>query len=92
MMGWYGYHTGMTGWGWAVMTVSTVIFFALLITAGVLIARAFRNTPRPAALDGRPRPEQVLAERFARGEIDAQEYRDRLAALREAAPVRTERT
>ncbi|MFF0411220.1 SHOCT domain-containing protein [Kitasatospora sp. NPDC004745] len=31
-----------------------------------------------------PTPEQVLAERFARGEIDAEEYRHRLDTLRSA--------
>ncbi|MFB7123306.1 SHOCT domain-containing protein [Kitasatospora sp. NPDC056273] len=29
-------------------------------------------------------PEQLLAERFARGEIDAEEYRHRLDTLRSA--------
>ncbi|MFG2907794.1 SHOCT domain-containing protein [Kitasatospora sp. NPDC048286] len=32
----------------------------------------------------RPAPEQLLAERFARGEIDAEEYRHRLDTLRSA--------
>lgn len=31
-----------------------------------------------------PGPEQLLAERFARGEIDAEEYRHRLETLRSA--------
>jgi putative membrane protein len=43
------------------------------------------ESPEPAA------PERLLAERFARGEIDEQEYRQRLAALQTAghtqAPV-----
>jgi len=33
------------------------------------------------------RPEQTLAERFARGEIDTDEYERRLAALRETSDV-----
>ncbi|MGW2937003.1 SHOCT domain-containing protein [Streptomyces sp. NPDC055722] len=32
-------------------------------------------------------PEQVLAERFARGKIDEEEYRRRLAAPREERPA-----
>ncbi|MFE4977159.1 SHOCT domain-containing protein [Kitasatospora sp. NPDC056651] len=38
--------------------------------------------------DGGPgvAPEQLLAERFARGEIDAEEYRHRLDTLRSANP------
>jgi len=35
----------------------------------------------------RSTPEQVLAERFARGEIDEGEYRQRLATLRGHKPV-----
>ncbi|MED7827284.1 SHOCT domain-containing protein [Streptomyces chiangmaiensis] len=31
-------------------------------------------------------PERVLAERFARGEIDEEEYRRRLGVLREEPP------
>lgn len=31
--------------------------------------------------ESRPSPQQLLADRFARGEIDEAEYRDRLAAL-----------
>lgn len=84
MMGWYGYHAGMTGWGWLAMSVTTLLVLAVLITGGVLIARSLRSTPREAAVTGRPSPEQMLAERFARGEIDRQEYRDRLAELHEA--------
>ena len=41
-------------------------------------ARASRPRPLP------PAAEQVLAERFARGEIDADEYRQRLDMLRRA--------
>jgi putative membrane protein len=32
-----------------------------------------------------PTPEQALADRFARGEIDADEYHQRLDTLRQAA-------
>ena len=92
MMGWYGDGTGMSGWGWVAMTVSTVLFWGLLITAGVLIARALRSSPRPAGPASRPGPEQLLAERFARGEIDEQEYRNRLAALQEALAGPSSRT
>jgi len=38
--------------------------------------------PPPAG----PAPEQILAERYARGEIDEDEFRRRLAVLRGAAP------
>ncbi|MGW4890890.1 SHOCT domain-containing protein [Kitasatospora sp. NPDC004240] len=40
----------------------------------------------PAATD-RPAPEQLLAERLALGEIDPDEYRRRLSALRGDPPI-----
>ncbi|GHF36345.1 SHOCT domain-containing protein [Streptomyces griseosporeus] len=74
----------MTGWGWFVMSLSMVVFWALLIAGGVLLFRAVKR----AAADGEGRDsgataEQLLAERFAGGEIDEDEYRRRLAVLRE---------
>ncbi|MFE9452755.1 SHOCT domain-containing protein [Streptomyces sp. NPDC006739] len=87
MLFWYGH--GMNGWVWFVMSVGTLLFWALIITVGVLLFRALaRPTPhgpgrgawqatRPA--DG---PERILAERYARGEIEDEEYRRRLATLR----------
>ncbi|MGY3205917.1 SHOCT domain-containing protein [Streptomyces sp. TE5632] len=82
---------GMNGWGWFAMSLGTVLFWALLITAGVLIFRSLSRASGPSHLPaGRPAPEhpapeQVLAERFARGEIDEDEYRRRLAVLRGAS-------
>ncbi|GAA2263992.1 hypothetical protein GCM10010415_29730 [Streptomyces atrovirens] len=87
---WNGH--GMNGWGWFAMSLGTVLFWTLLIIAGVLIVRALGRASgappppadRPAA--DRPAAEQVLAERFARGEIDEDEYRRRTAVLRGDAP------
>lgn len=42
--------------------------------------------PPPAAPPRALTPEQILAERFARGEIGDEEFRQRLATLREQAP------
>jgi putative membrane protein len=80
MMHWgYG-----SGWGFALMAVSMVVFWGLVIGAIVLIVRATSGTPgagSPPPAAG-PGPQQILAERFARGEIDEQEYHSRLATLR----------
>ena len=52
----------------------------LLITLAVVLVRGLNRPAGPA--DGpRPSPERLLAERFARGEIDEDEYRRRLATL-----------
>ena len=80
-MMWWGYD-GMSGWGYALMGLSTVVFWGLVITAIVLAARHMAATPRTQAPSRPPGPEEVLAQRFARGEIDAQEYHSRLETLR----------
>ena len=80
MMFWYDHN--LTAWGWVGMTVGMILFWGLLITAVVLLARALGpsgpTTPAPPASN----PEHLLAERFARGEIDEPEYQDRLTTLR----------
>jgi putative membrane protein len=72
MMGW---HVGMGAWN-----VSSVVVGLLVLGAGVvgvlLLVRGMANT-EPST------PARLLAERFARGEIDEEEYRSRLAALRQ---------
>ncbi len=82
------------GWGgWFFMAVFMVLFWALLIAGVVALVRyvAGSHHGRPS---GRPpssgesgwgsRPaEDLLAERFSRGEIDEEEYKRRLALLRE---------
>ena len=79
MMGWYG---GMGGWGVALMSVSTFVFLGLIIAGIVVVVRyAERGGPSgPAPVNG-PTPQQVLADRFARGEIDDDEYGRRLRIL-----------
>ena len=82
MMNWYYDGHGMSAWGWVASTVGTVVVLALLVLGVVLLVRSTQN-----ASDGSSRalaersPEQILAERFARGEIDEDEYRQRLAFL-----------
>jgi putative membrane protein len=85
-MMWYGDGTG--GWGFVLMAVSTVVFWGAVIAGGVALFRYLnRTTAKPASSETRPTPEQLLAERFARGEIDQEEYRQRLDTLRSAGPA-----
>jgi putative membrane protein len=84
MMYWYG--SGMSGWGYALMTVSMVLFWGAVIFGIVALVRYIGRGGQPgaAAPSQPPTPERLLAERFARGEIDEEEYHRRLAALRSA--------
>ena len=66
-----GFGFGM-GWMW--------IWPVLLIVAALLVIRSLTGTPRPR--DEEKSPEQILADRFARGEIDEKEYLERRELLR----------
>ncbi|MFC4463573.1 SHOCT domain-containing protein [Streptomyces xiangluensis] len=79
-MFWYGHD--VSGWGWFAMSASMILFWALIITAAVLLFRALNRPHEHTHTPSAPQtPEQVLGERFARGEIDEEEYRRRLNAL-----------
>jgi putative membrane protein len=78
-MMWYG--DGMGGWGYVLMTLSTVVFWAAIIAGGVALFR-YLSRSQGGVREARVTPEQVLAERYARGEIDEDEYRRRLDTLR----------
>ncbi len=80
MMYWYGDH--MTGWGYGLMAVTGLLFWALVITGIVALVRYLGRTDQYRPRTGQPTAEQVLAERFARGEIDEEEYQRRLETLR----------
>lgn len=88
MLCWYGRHGG--GWAWLAMSISIFLFLALLFVIALLIVRALGHSAptraEPPVTRGGPAAEQILAERYARGEIDEEEYRRRLATLRGAPP------
>jgi putative membrane protein len=70
----------LSGWGWVAMVSGMVVFGGLLITLLVMLAR-WLNRPADQAYGPRLSPERLLAERFARGDIEEEEYRRRLATL-----------
>jgi putative membrane protein len=78
----FRYDHDLSGWGWFAMSTSMILFWALIITLGVLLFRALARTENPGTPLAGPTPERVLAQRFARGEIDEDEYHRRLTALR----------
>jgi putative membrane protein len=80
-MHWYDH--GMSGWGYGVMLVNGLVFWALVVAVGVLLYRVLRRGEGGGGRGGPDEPaRQTLAERYARGEIDDEEYRRRLETLR----------
>jgi putative membrane protein len=75
-MMWNGYG-GMGFWGAGMMLLSTLSFLILLFGGGYLLYRAAQRDNHGEG----PTADQTLAQRYARGEIDEQEYRHRLGVL-----------
>lgn len=78
-MMWYG-GPGW-GWGWLVMSLVMLAFWVLLVLGGIALWRGVRDSDRRTG-GGRRSAEQLLDERFARGEIDVDEYTRRREVLR----------
>ncbi|GAA2800310.1 SHOCT domain-containing protein [Mycolicibacterium pallens] len=86
----YGWNHGWNGtWGWGGIVMS-VLMLLLVVAVVVAIVFAVRYLAGGASLhhrgssgpEGMP-AEDRLADRFARGEIDGDEFRQRMALLRE---------
>ena len=76
-MDFYGH--GMTGWGYPLMWFGMATFWVVLIGAVLLLVRRTRDDKNQPT-NGLS-ADEVLAHRFARGDIDEQEYASRQAAL-----------
>jgi putative membrane protein len=68
------YGPGIGGWGMALMIVGNLIFWGLLITVAVLVARYIRLDRITSLPPAEVSPQQIAAQRFARGEINQDEY------------------
>jgi putative membrane protein len=85
MMDGYGNHME-NGWGggWIIMLLMMLVFAVLIgVVIWFLLSGSRRPTGGSPAQRTRSTPEQILGDRLARGEIDPDEYRIRLAALKE---------
>lgn len=84
MMWW---NDGMS-WGcWAAMSVAMVVFWALVVYA-LIAAFGRKGEGEPRVESPNQEPLDILRERFARGEIDADEYHARQETLRPLNPPR----
>jgi putative membrane protein len=75
----------MGGWGMLFMTFNTLLIVGLIV-GGVLFA-VRQPGSRPQITPPQADPRQILAERYARGEIDDEEYERRLGMLRGGQPA-----
>ena len=77
------WHNDAWGGWWFVMPLVAVAFWAAVIW---IVVSLFRGRPGPDPNgDVRPAtPEEILAQRYASGEIDDDEYRRRIDTLRGA--------
>lgn len=75
MFDWHDHSIGM----WILMVAYWGFIVAVIGYAGHLIGRAIGSHRDAPSQD---RPESILAERFARGDISEEEFRERRAALR----------
>ena len=84
MMGWYNDGSVGAG-GWIATVVMMSLFWGAVIYAGVLLFRGVdRRSGDSGARTDRPTyrdPVDVLDERFARGELENEEYEARKAVL-----------
>ena len=87
MMG-YGYDGG-SGWMWVfggLMMVAVVVLIGAVVWAVIAATNRGNRGPTaggasPAEVGGRTRTRQVLDERYARGEMNSEEYTERLHTL-----------
>lgn len=74
MIFWYG--NAMSGWGYGLMTVGMIVFWALVVVGIVVLVRSAGSPSQHTTVPPRsvPTPREILADRYARGEIDDEEY------------------
>lgn len=87
MMGWYN-DGSMGAGGWIAMILMMSLFWGAVIFAGVMLFRGTSNgrgsrESESARVDGVTyrNPVDILDERFARGELENEEYEARKAVL-----------
>ena len=74
---------GMSGWSWVfggLVVVGVVILIIVLLRRSIPVRNDAPSTPLSVA-GGAPSPQQILDERYARGELTTEEYRERITAL-----------
>ena len=79
MGGWY--HDGVGWGGWITMTLAMVAFWGVVVFIVVALYRGTSSSRTDGPVPRQQSPMEILDERFARGEIDEEEYHARQAGL-----------
>ncbi len=77
-------HHGWGGGWWIFMVIMMILFWASI--AWIVVTLIRHNSPTHPHHAPIPDAEQILHERVARGEIEVEEYQQRLQALRSNRP------
>ncbi|MDP3968841.1 MAG: SHOCT domain-containing protein [Nocardioides sp.] len=79
------------GWGMGWMFMWPIIILVVVLVVVLLVRgsdggtnRSSGSAPPPGPATGRTRAQEILDERYARGELTDEEYQDRLRRLRDA--------
>ena len=82
MNGWHGEGAehSFGAWHWVGMSIGLAILIAAIVAVVLIVRRLTAQSPSPLAAGS---PEATLRDRFARGEIDAEEFRSRMQVLSE---------
>ncbi len=84
----YGDHPHMGAWGWGGMMfgpIKMIVFIAVAVVVVVLLVRWLSGPVHGGALNSPPgkKPSDILKERFAKGEIDTEEFEERQRVMGE---------
>jgi putative membrane protein len=72
----------MSGWAWGWMWVGgSVLLIVLLALVALAVVAVVRSSRPPDPSSQTSRPQRILDERYARGELSTEEYRERQQAL-----------
>lgn len=74
--------SGPVGWEWGMYVVGLVFMLSIISLVVWVIWNGVRSQRARTERQGPPRAEEILGERYARGEISREEYTQRLADLR----------
>jgi len=76
------------GWGWMAGGLMMLIFWGGLVALVVFLVRGFGARPTGGEeKQGKPDAQEILAERFARGEISEEEFDQRRRVLEHGSSV-----